>query len=213
MIWAEVAARMSPMDGSTWFLTFSGAVTTAVVAVPFLPVLVILLAGVRRRLGHSHRSAWRTAALDVGLAYSTIVPIWLTMVPGGNPGLVLHPWTDIPTMPHDALLGNLLLLAGIGFFGPMRFRLMASVTRTTLLAMTMSCAIEVCQYTLPIGRVASIDDVILNTSGAATAAIVAWPWWQRRRKVTGSGRRSPDALVTAQRGRRTQSAQADRRAA
>ncbi|BBH18462.1 hypothetical protein Back2_27490 [Nocardioides baekrokdamisoli] len=171
---------MSPMDGCAWFLTFSGAVTTAVVVAPFLPVLMCLLAAIRRLRGRAPGAALRTAVLDVGLIYATVVPIWLTMVPGGHPGLVVHPWTDIPTMPHDALLGNLLLLAGIGFFVPMRFRLMSSVTLTTLLAMAISCAIETCQYVLPIGRVASIDDVILNTSGAAVAAILAVPWWARR---------------------------------
>lgn len=169
--------RMLLIYRDAWFQTETGVVLTALLLLPFLPLAVRALAWVRRRLGQDPRRARRTATLEVGLAYGTAIPIWLTMLPGGNREISLVPFRDMATMPPYEIVGNLLLLSAVGFLVPLRFRRLASVPRTALVAMAVSGAIETCQYLLPVGRVASVDDVILNTVGAAVAAVVSRPWW------------------------------------
>lgn len=169
--------RMLLIYHDAWFQTITGVVVTAILMLPFLPLAVSALALVRRRLGDERRLARRIAVLDVGLAYGTLLPIWLTMLPGGNREISLIPFRDLATMPPYQIVGNLMLLSALGFLAPVRYRVLASLPRTALLAMAVSCAIETAQYVLPIGRVASVDDVLLNTTGAALAAIVSRPWW------------------------------------
>jgi VanZ family protein len=38
------------------------------------------------------------------------------------------------------------------------------------------------QHVLELGRVSSVDDILLNTAGATIAAILARPWWARGRR-------------------------------
>lgn len=156
-----------------------GVVVAAIVALPLLPLVAAVLASARRVAGRPPALAWRTSILDVCLVYGTVIPIWLTMLPGGESGVSLVPFRDMATTPPYEIVGNMMLLAAVGLLAPMRFRALASVTRTTLVAMALSCAIETCQYVLPIGRVASVDDVLLNTTGAALAAMFSRPWWAR----------------------------------
>lgn len=65
------------------------------------------------------------------------------------------------------VVGNLLVLAAYGFFAawcwPNRFWPVIGV------AVAISVSIETLQYVLDLGRVASSDDVLLNTAGAALA--------------------------------------------
>lgn len=175
---APVHHRMLLIYHDAWFATVGGVVITAIVALPLLPLAAGVLARIRRALGMSPRHAWRSSALDVGLLYGVGVPIWLTMLPGGNREISLVPFRDMATLPPYEIVGNMLLLAAVGALVPLRFRALASVPRATLVAMALSCAIETCQYVLPIGRVASVDDVILNTAGAAVAALGSWMWWR-----------------------------------
>jgi glycopeptide antibiotics resistance protein len=40
--------------------------------------------------------------------------------------------------------------------------------------------IETAQYALALGRVSSVDDVLLNALGAGLAAVGSRRWWSRR---------------------------------
>jgi len=67
--------------------------------------------------------------------------------------------------------GNLLVFAAFGFFAPMRWRIgPAAVAGIAALG---SIAVETAQYVLALGRVSSIDDVLLNATGAALAALIS----------------------------------------
>lgn len=70
------------------------------------------------------------------------------------------------------LLGNVLLFMPIGFLMLLRVPRWG-VRRITLGAAIASLAIESTQFLVPGGRVASVDDVILNTLGAAIGALAA----------------------------------------
>jgi glycopeptide antibiotics resistance protein len=63
------------------------------------------------------------------------------------------------------ILGNLGLLAVIGFPAPVAWRWLGRWWRVVLVAAAVSIAIELVQLPIP-GRAADIDDVILNVAGA-----------------------------------------------
>lgn len=83
------------------------------------------------------------------------------------------------------IVGNLLVFASLGFFGPVRFAALASVPRVLAVAAAGSALVEAAQYVLPLDRVTSVDDVLLNTAGAGLAALASRRWW---------GRQSPAAV-------------------
>ena len=78
------------------------------------------------------------------------------------------------------ITGNMLVLAAAGFFLPMRYTFAASFLRMTGVAVITSGVIEALQWVLAIGRVSSVDDVLINTLGAVLAAAASRRWWVRR---------------------------------
>ncbi|GGU14125.1 VanZ family protein [Nocardioides albus] len=171
-------------------LTETGIVILTVLALPVAALAVPILALLRRGLGVPWPRAWRTSLAEVAIVYGTVPGVMMTMVPGSMAGLVtgsvsLEPFADLPTMGRFGIVGNLLLFAPLGFFGPIRFRALRSVWRVLALAVAGSVTIEVLQYALLLDRVSSVDDVLLNAAGATVAAILSWPWWRpgaRRRR-------------------------------
>ena len=75
------------------------------------------------------------------------------------------------------IVGNLGLLAVIGFPAPVVWRWLDRWWRVILAATAFSVAIELIQLPIP-GRAADIDDVILNVAGALLA-YGAWRLLQR----------------------------------
>jgi glycopeptide antibiotics resistance protein len=130
------------------------------------------------------------------MVYGTLPWVWITMLPGSGAGVVegpvsLVPLRDLATMDAGQVIGNLLVLAALGFFAPVRFRALASLPRVLALGAACSILIEVAQYVLMLDRVSSIDDVLLNTAGAGIAALTSRTWWRVRRPV----RSLPSALA------------------
>jgi glycopeptide antibiotics resistance protein len=171
-----------------WLFTLTGAALILMALLVALPVVAAIVATIRTRRGRKRRDAWRTSTLDVAIGYGVIAPLWLTMLPGGEHGVSLTPFHDMATTPPSEIVGNLLLLSVPAFCLPLRFGWLASVRRIGMLTATWSGLIEVAQYLLPGGRVASVDDVILNTTGGVIAALLSSPWWVR---APGSGRSGP----------------------
>lgn len=172
---------------SDWVVRYDVVVAVTLAALPLAMLTGWLLARRRRRSGATAGWAWRSSICEVAIVYGTVPWVWLTMLPGSGAGTVhgqlsLVPLRDLQTMPTYQVLGNLLVFAALGAFGPMRFRALASLPRVTALGALGSIMIETAQYVLPIGRVASVDDVLLNTVGAGVAAIVTFPWWLRGRQ-------------------------------
>jgi glycopeptide antibiotics resistance protein len=126
----------------------------------------------------------------------------MTMLPSRQADRVsLVPLRDLVTIfAHGPLtaavqiVGNLLVLAALRFLAPIRFAALASAPRILALAAACSILVETLQYVLGLGRVSSVDDVLLNTAGAGLAALASRHWWRdaaARRVVrstsTGSG--------------------------
>ncbi|MFI5863906.1 VanZ family protein [Streptomyces sp. NPDC051546] len=163
--------------------TFNGVVLVTLVAIPLSLLLVWVLARRRRRAGVEARSAWRVSLAEAGMVHGTLPFVWMTMMPGSGAGTVpgrfsLVPLRDLVTMGPLGIVGNLLVLASLGFFAPMRWAALASVPRILALGAGCSVLIETAQYVLQLDRVSSVDDVLVNASGAALAALASRRWWR-----------------------------------
>ena len=63
----------------------------------------------------------------------------------------------------------------------MLFPAVASLPRIVAVAASASTGIELLQWVLAIGRVSSVDDIVVNTLGAGLAALLSRPWWADRK--------------------------------
>lgn len=98
-----------------------------------------------------------------------------------EPRFELIPFADIVTILNDPgapglgvvanIVGNAALLAPLGFLLPLFWRYFSSAKRTILFGFGVSLSIELIQ--LIAGGVTSVDDLILNTAGAAAGFALA----------------------------------------
>ncbi|MFJ4277508.1 VanZ family protein [Streptomyces massasporeus] len=163
------------------FDTFNGVVLLTLTALPLATLVVWALA--RRRRAAGVMSAGRTSLAEVAMIYGTVPFLWMTLMPGGGAGTVparvsLVPLRDLATMGPIGIGGNLLVFAALGFFAPMRFTVMASVPRVLALGAGCAVLVETAQYVLRLDRVSSVDDVLVNATGAALAALASRRWWR-----------------------------------
>ncbi|MEV4683961.1 VanZ family protein [Streptomyces kurssanovii] len=161
--------------------TFNGVVLMTLVALPLAALVAWALA--RRRRAAGIASAWRMSLAEVGMVHGTVPFLWMTMMPGGGAGIVparvsLVPLRDLVTMGPLGITGNLLVFASLGFFAPMRFAAPASVPRVLALGAGCSIVVETAQYVLQLDRVSSVDDVLVNATGAVLAALASRRWWR-----------------------------------
>jgi glycopeptide antibiotics resistance protein len=168
------------------FVTFNGVVLITLIALPLAALVVWALA--RRRGAAGITSAWRRSLAEVGMVFGTVPFVWMTLIPGARAGTVpgrvsLAPLHDLPTMGPVGILGNLLIFAALAFFAPMRFAVLASVPRILALGAGCSVLVETAQYVLRLDRVSSVDDVLVNTTGAVLAALASRPWWRTTREA------------------------------
>jgi hypothetical protein len=126
----------------------------------------------------------RYAFSEVYLLAGTAPWLWMILTPDphGTRRVSLVPLHDLLTLaPRDLVVqigGNLLVFAALGLLLPVRF-----VARTPTVAVTAAAAaltVETLQYVLALGRVSSVDDVLLNTLGAVLAAQASRRWWRSR---------------------------------
>ncbi len=170
-----------------WIGTFTGVVLITGAALPLAALAVWALA--HRRRVTSTTPAWRMSLAEVGIVYGTAPWVWMIMLPGSRAGVAparvsLVPLRDLltilagdPATATGQVVGNLLVFAALGFFGPMRFASLASARRILALAAGCSVLVETAQYVLRLDRVSSVDDVLLNTAGAGLAALASRRWW------------------------------------
>ncbi|MCG5215345.1 VanZ family protein [Streptosporangium sp. KLBMP 9127] len=153
---------------------------------PVAALLTRLLARHRTRRGHP--APIRTAVADILIPAGTLPWLWMILTPQPGPGGVsLLPFHDLAALagvaPRTAFVqvgGNLLVFAALGALLPARSARFAGLAPVALTAAGGSLLVELLQYGLRLGRVASVDDLLLNTAGAALAAAVSRPWWAPR---------------------------------
>lgn len=162
---------------------------TLLVGVPLGALAVALLVRARVRAGWSRSWAWRASISEVGMLVGTAPWLWMILTPtGGTGGLQLVPLRDLLDVLRGGdtlvpLVGNLLAFAAVGFFLPMRLRLAPSPWVPGVVALVvvgLSVMVEALQFVLHLGRVSSIDDVLINAVGAALASLLSVRWWRSR---------------------------------
>ncbi|GAA2976159.1 VanZ family protein [Actinokineospora diospyrosa] len=161
--------------------TENGVVLMTLIGVPVAGLVAWALARHRRAAGVA--SAWRVSLAEVGMVYGTVPWLWMTLMPGSGAGVVpgrvsLVPLRDLVTMGPLGIGGNLLVFAALGFFAPVRFAALASVARVFALGAGCSVLVETAQYVFQLDRVSSVDDVLLNATGAALAALASRRLWR-----------------------------------
>ncbi|MER5734912.1 MULTISPECIES: VanZ family protein [unclassified Streptomyces] len=169
------------------FGTFNGVVLMTLVTVPL--AVLVAWAAARRRRAAGVAGAWRLSLAEVGMVHGTLPFLWMTMMPGSGAGVVpprlsLVPLRDLVAMGTLGIVGNLLVFASLGFFAPVRFAALASPARILALGAGCSVLVETAQYVLPLDRVTSVDDVLVNATGAVLAGLASRRWWRAR----GDGR-------------------------
>ena len=130
--------------------------------------------------------------LDVSIALAVLGVGAVTLLPiadyhtGIEWGLQLVPLVsiiDVVTTSVDASVAVRIVLFNILLFVPLGFLLALRTRRwmTTLgAAFLVAGSVETLQAVLPLGRTANVDDIILNTAGAAVgwglATAAGWIW-------------------------------------
>ncbi|MGW2201405.1 VanZ family protein [Streptomyces sp. NPDC001774] len=165
------------------FDTFNGVVLMTLVTVPLSVLVAWALA--RRRRAAGVTGAWRTSLAEVGMVHGTVPFVWLILMPGAGAGVVpgrvsLVPLRDLVTMGPLGITGNLLVFASLGFFAPVRYAAVASVPRILALGAGCSVLVETAQYVLRLDRVSSVDDVLVNATGAVLAGLASRRWWRTK---------------------------------
>jgi glycopeptide antibiotics resistance protein len=115
--------------------------------------------------------------LDGGLAAALALVALLTLVPTGTgwrwgpplPELEWYAtgWHSGSTMLQ--LIGNLVLLAPVAALAVLRWPALTAPYRLAAAALATGVGIELLQWLLPLGRVVSPLDAVLNTCGAVAA--------------------------------------------
>ncbi|MEU0692320.1 VanZ family protein [Streptomyces uncialis] len=168
------------------FDTFNGVLLMMLVGLPLAVLVVWALASLRRAGGVT--SAWRMSLAEVGMVYGTVPMVWLTLQPGPGAGVVPGrvspiPLRDLVTTGPVGIGGNLLIFAALGFFAPTRFAALASVPRILVLGASCSVLVETAQYVLRLDRVSSVDDVLVNATGAVLFGLASRRLWRTTAKV------------------------------
>jgi hypothetical protein len=160
------------------------AVSLAVLPLGLLAVRV-RTARLRER-GLASEVAVRRSVAEVGTIGGTLPWLWMILTPLPAPRQVRPvPLLDIANLLAGAPLtaffqigGNLLVFAAFGLLAPVRWRIGA--VAVTAIAAAGSVTVESLQYALNLGRVSSVDDVLLNAAGAGLAALLSRRWLRRR---------------------------------
>jgi hypothetical protein len=167
----------------------------ALAAVPLGLVVARRLASRARQRGVPPARARRRALAEVGLVGGTLPWLWMAFTPlPAARHLRLVPLRDLaevlldePLRAFFQITGNLLVFAAFGFCAAARWQLRPLTV--TALAAAGAVAIEAGQYAFALGRVSSVDDVLLNAAGAGIAALASrrfWPPPAPARATTGA---------------------------
>lgn len=162
-------------------------ITAAMLALPVVVIAVLALTRWRTSSGLPPGTALRRSLSEVGLVAGTLPWLWMVLTPRpGEQDVTLVPLQDLSALltarPATVIVqvgGNLLVLAAFGAFLPVRFTALARLHRVVAAAAGVSATIELLQYSLHLGRVSSVDDILMNTAGATVAALLTHRWWAK----------------------------------
>ncbi|QUH00395.1 VanZ family protein [Saccharopolyspora erythraea] len=168
-------------------VAFDGFVPAVVVLFP-AAVLTGTVSGMLRSRSLPTAPPLRGPVIDGMLAYSVLFVGYLVFSPQQETPLPVRPdlGNDLSMamsagpgdlLPWVQLAGNVVLLLPLGMLVPQRLAWFDNLGKITLGALAMSCTIELVQFLAISGRVASSDDIVLNTVGATIGGLlIRAPW-------------------------------------
>ncbi|WP_025274780.1 VanZ family protein [Haloglycomyces albus] len=144
---------------------------------------ILVMAWRRARTDRSRRP-WAIAAWDIAACVVTLPLVVMALTPTDAPAVVLYtvPFTDMTNLGTQwdyvavQIGGNLVLFAVLTAALLVRFPLRP--VHALLIGFTLSLAIETVQYVSSNGRVASIDDLMLNSLGAYFGCFLSYRYWR-----------------------------------
>ncbi|GAA2796177.1 VanZ family protein [Saccharopolyspora taberi] len=168
-----------------------------VVATPVPAAMLTTAVSLTVRTFVGTRSQQRDPFVDALLVYCAVLVAGVVFSPQPDIGArtKLQPGADLlmalraapgDLLPWLQLTGNFLLLLPIGALLPMRVRWLNTATRMCLAGLVVSCGIELTQLLLVSGRIASTDDVVLNTLGATLGSALTRRWHRVARPQHGA---------------------------
>ncbi|WP_327129928.1 VanZ family protein [Streptomyces sp. NBC_01727] len=151
----------------------------------------------------------REVLLD-GLLASSVLPfLYVTLSQGYGDGTVvsLMPFGELSSSFGSSQIafsdvtllnvgGNAALLFVFGALVPLRSAHVAALGRVAAVAALLSASVEYTQYVLALGRVVSVDDVLVNTAGAVAGALMSRRWRRRRDADGSAGAENRASLVS-----------------
>src|SRR5690554_5035564 len=181
-----VAGRRYPAAVRAAWQEWGHVVVVTLALVPVAAAVAVALARWRVGRGAAAAVAWRHSVAEVGVVLGTAPWLWMILTPRAGAGEVRPvPLRDLagqlagdPGVAVAQVGGNLLALAAFGALAPLRFRVLTRVPVLLGVAAAGSLAVETLQYALMLGRVSSVDDVLLNTTGAGLASLTTRRWWR-----------------------------------
>lgn len=133
-----------------------------------------------RQVPWSRGSLVRVAMLGLVSAWSlALASLTLRPMPLGGRSTSLVPLSDVMdlltgsvdvSVPATQILGNIALFVPFGLLAPLAFGW--AVGRTLLATTSIALGVEVLQFVMATGRVASIDDVLLAALGGGLGALL-----------------------------------------
>ncbi|QLY29495.1 VanZ family protein [Nocardia huaxiensis] len=160
---------------------WGGVLVAWALAIPVLTAAVYT--GVRWRIGRGtpRETAVRHTVAEAGILGGTLPWIWMILTPvNGVREISWVPLRDLVATLTDSASAavvqvgaNLILFVPLGFLLPLRFPRFAGAARMFAVGALISATLEIAQYALDIGRVSSVDDVLMNATGAAVGAALA----------------------------------------
>ncbi|WP_067691523.1 VanZ family protein [Nocardia jejuensis] len=148
------------------------------IAVPLVTGVARAVSRERIRRGRPPAEARRRTFAEAGIALGTLPWIWMILTPtGGERHVILIPFLDLAETITEAsfntfvqIFANVIVFVPLGFLLPLRFPRCANTLRMALLGAAISATLEAAQYLFDLGRFSSIDDVLMNATGAALGA-------------------------------------------
>lgn len=137
-------------------------------------LLVVLAAVAYAHLQRKSKMRARQAVLNCIICIFLLAIVATTLLPTNNPNHVysLQIQFDKLLLSDMESVINFLLMIPLTVTVLMRTRHRYKLT--LLLVTQLSIMIEAMQFILPIGRIASINDFLLNTMGCVLAAFIYW---------------------------------------
>jgi hypothetical protein len=168
--------------------TYGYVVYVFAAALPVVGLAAWALVTWRRRRGVPAGAALRRTLAEMAIVAGTAPWLFMGFIPHPDTARMVHlmPFVDLVDQWQFGIgffvvqVGaNLLVFAAAGFAIPIRWRVGPGAVLAG--AAVASALLEIGQYVFGIGRVTSVDDVLVNAVGAWLAALCSAPWWARRR--------------------------------